>query len=208
LETIAIADLRPHPRNYRTHPDDQIEHLVESIRENGFYRNIVVSRDGVILAGHGVVEALRRMGFDQVRVARLGVDSGDPRALKVLTGDNEIARLGMIDDRVLSEMLREIKEHDARGLAGTGYDEQMLANLVYVTRPQSEIRDRDEAAEWVGMPEFEREPLPLQLRISFRNAEHREEFGRILGLRLTEKTRGAWWPPKEMEDPGSLMFEG
>jgi hypothetical protein len=48
-EIVALSSLRPHPRNYREHPEDQIEHLMQSIRANGFYRNIVVARDGTII---------------------------------------------------------------------------------------------------------------------------------------------------------------
>src|SRR4029453_8865213 len=32
LETVPLADLRPHPRNYRSPPPEQIAHLAESIR--------------------------------------------------------------------------------------------------------------------------------------------------------------------------------
>lgn len=208
LESVRVSDLRPHPRNYRTHPKDQVDHLIESIREHGFYRNIVIARDGTILAGHGVVQAAQKMGLDYIPVIRLDIDKDDPRALKVLTGDNEIAHLGEIDDRALSELLKEIKDYDITGLRGTGYDEKMLANLVFVTRPQSEVEDFNAAAEWVGMPEYTFEEQPLKITVSFRNEKDRNEFGRLLGITMTEKTKAAWWPPKEREDPASLKFQG
>ena len=47
VETAAIADLTEHPRNYRRHPEDQVIHIEQSIREHGLYRNVVVARDGV-----------------------------------------------------------------------------------------------------------------------------------------------------------------
>jgi ParB-like chromosome segregation protein Spo0J len=208
LEMLAIAELRPHPRNYNAHPEDQIEHIVESIREHGVYRNIVVARDGTILAGHGVVEAARRAGKVHVPGYRLDLDPYEPRALKVLAGDNEVAHLSAKDDRLLSEILREIKDNDIDGLLGTGYDEMMLANLIFVTRPESEIRDFDEAAEWVGMPEYDGGERPLRVMVSFRNEEDRAEFARILGLSFTERTRATWWPAREREDTSSLRFEG
>lgn len=208
LEMVAVSELRPHPRNYRSHPDDQMEHLMESIREHGLYRNVVVARDGTILAGHGVVEAARRMGLETIPVARLDLAPDDPRALKVLTGDNGIAHLGVIDDRALTELLREVMEADEDGLLGTGYDEMMLANLVFVTRPQSEIADFDEAAAWVGMPEYEIASTPLKITVSFRSDEDRLEFARVLGLELTDTARSTWWPSREKEDPSSLRFEG
>lgn len=207
IELVPVSSLRPHPRNYREHPDDQIEHLMESIREHGMYRNIVVSRDNVVLAGHGVLKAVTRLGLAEVPVRRLDVNSDDVRALKVLTADNEIPHLAEIDDRMLSDILKEIKEVDVEGLLGTGFDEMMLANLLLNTRPQSEIASFDDAAQWVGMPEYEFIPRPLQVIVSFRNEEDRQEFARILGLTFTEKTRSTWWPYKEREDLKSLRFE-
>ena len=210
-ETIAIADLRSHPRNYRGHPDDQVEHLKESIRRHGIYRNIVVARDGTILAGHGVVLAARRMGYTQVPAVRLDVGPNDLAALKVLAGDNEIAHLSEIDDRLLSEILKEVKDSDVAGLLGTGYDEKMLANLVFVTRPESEIADFNEAAEWAGMPGYEEGQDPLKVIVSFRNEGDREAFVKHVNVAvLTRKGSvwSAWWPPKEREDAASLRFKG
>ena len=84
----------------------------------------------------------------------------------------------------------------------------MLAALALVTRPENEIKDIDEALEWVGMPEFERAPLPLQMIISFRNREDRARFVEILGLEVTDKTISSWYPPKERDDLSSMRFEG
>ena len=212
VESVAIRDLKKHPRNYRQHPEDQLEHLVESLRVHGFYRNVVVAKDNTILAGHGVVEAAKRLGHETVPVIRLYVGPNDPRALKVLTGDNEIAHLGEIDDRLLSELLKDIKDTDIDGLLGTGYDEQMLANLVFVTRPAEEIRTIDEAAEWVGMPEYEEGEQPLKVVASFRNEADRDEFLRIIGAPAhngkCRDTLSLWWPHKEKNDLASVQFQG
>lgn len=209
-ETVAIADLKSHPRNYRQHPADQLEHIITSINEHGFYRNVVIARDNTILAGHDVVKACQQIGLDSVPVVRLDVDPESPQALKVLTGDNEISHLGEIDDRLLSELLKEIKDFDPVGLLGTGYDEMMLANLVMVTRPASEIADINEAAQWVGMPEYEGGegyPNASKVVVNFRNEIDRAEFARVLGITMTGKTDTTWWPAKERNDLASVRFE-
>ncbi len=212
-EAVRIADLKPHPQNYREHSEDQINHLVSSIREHGFYRNVVIANDGTILAGHGVVEACRILKKRAIPVVRLRVGPDDPKALKVLTGDNEIGRLAGVDDRALSELLKKIKDEDVDGLLGTGYDEQRLAALAFVTRPQSEIKDFNKAAEWAGagMPEFGDNENPLKLTILFRNEEDRTRFAEeLLGPEQswTEKTRSVWWPMRSQEDSASVKFEG
>jgi hypothetical protein len=60
VTVMKVSALKFHPRNYRRHPQDQLRHISASIRENGFYRNVVVARDGTVLAGQGVVQASRR----------------------------------------------------------------------------------------------------------------------------------------------------
>tara|TARA_R110002167_G_scaffold122035_3_gene300486 strand:- start:11292 stop:11960 length:669 start_codon:yes stop_codon:yes gene_type:complete len=207
IEYLAVSELKPHPKNYREHPDDQLEHIIQSIKDNGHYRNVVVSKDNVILAGHGVVKASSKMGLKTIPVVRLDVPHDDPKATKVLTGDNEIAHLGVVDDRLLSELLKEVKESDIDGLLGTGYDDAMLANLVLVTRDSSEIKDFNAAAEWVGMPEYESQEKQLQIIVSFENMENRAKFGKLVGASLTNKTKSIWYPHKENDDTSSVSFE-
>jgi hypothetical protein len=209
-ELAELADLHPHEQNYRSHPEDQRGHITQSIREHGFYRNVVVANDGTILAGHGVVEAAREAGLSTIPVVRLAIAPDDPKALKILTGDNEIARLAMIDDRVLANLLRDIREGDDAGLLGTGYDDAMLANLVFVSRDESEIANRDDAAAWVGLPDFGDSELPVRLVVSFDTDADRTRFMETVGIETIHKnTRGVWsvwWPPREREDLASLRF--
>jgi hypothetical protein len=213
VEEVELSKLKPHPRNYRVHPESQLEHIEQSIRENGFYRNIVVARDYTILAGHGVTEAATRMKLKKVPVIKLDVGPDEPTALKVLTGDNEISNLVEIDDRELTQMLKDILDMDG-GLLGTGYDEQMLAGLLYVTRPADEIQDFDAAAEWVGMPEYKSKTIPRMI-ISFRNTDDREKFAKKLEeiggnvMVTSDKTAwSGWWPEKKRDDLAAVAIEG
>jgi ParB-like chromosome segregation protein Spo0J len=118
LEEVALDQLKPHPRNYQEHPDDEIEHIMESIKTHGFYRNIVIAQDGTILAGHGVVIAARRLGYTSIPAIRTNYLYDDTDALKLLIGDNEIRHLAEVDDRALTVLLKELREID--DLLGTG----------------------------------------------------------------------------------------
>ncbi len=211
LEWIPLESLTPHPRNYHEHPPDQLEHLKESIRQNGFYRNIVATVSGTILAGHGVAKAAAELGVQRVPVIRVDLDPEDPRALKILAADNEISRMCESDDRALSEILLEIKTIDIGGLLGTGFDEQMLANLVFVSRPADEIATFSAAAEWVGMPEYhESFKEAIKMTVNFRNEKDRTAFAKKLGLTITEKTRSVWYPDMAKLKGGrtAIKFEG
>jgi hypothetical protein len=212
-ETVSLETLKPHPQNYREHPPDQIRHLVQSITEHGIYRNVIVARDGTILGGHGVVQAATEAGLTELPVVRLPIDPDDPKALKILTADNEIGRLAEIDDRALTEILKEIADED--DLFGTGFDENMLANLLFVTRNKDEIGDKATAEEWAGLPGFEPADDRIRLMIDFDSEEDRDAFveQNELPVHYRRESAGQWntrWPPDpnaKQVDLTSVKFE-
>jgi hypothetical protein len=191
VEWVPLASLHPHPRNYRSHPEDQIEHLAASIEQHGYFRPVVIARDGTILAGHGVVQASGHLGVERVPAVRLNLDPESPPALKILTLDNELPRFAEVDDRALSFLLRDIAQQDVTGLVGTGYDDAKLAALLLVTRPVSEIEDFDEAASWLGLPDFAGGMERWQVIITCRSEADRARFLDEYGLgELISKTTG------------------
>jgi hypothetical protein len=200
VEVVPLEQLKPHPQNYNSHPADEIEHLKASITENGVYRNVVVAKDYTLLAGHGVTLALRELGRTEVPVHRLDLDPMDPRAIKVLVADNEVSHLASKDDRLLASLLKRVMDEVPTGLAGTGYDAMMLANLLMVTRPASEVADLNEAAAWVGMPEFVSPNEPIKCIVAFENEADRDDFARRLGLKPDQIKKSMWWPYRERED--------
>jgi ParB-like chromosome segregation protein Spo0J len=206
-----IADLKPHPGNYQTHPDSQLEQIQASIRQHGFYRNVVVASDNTILAGHGVVEAAKRMGKKRVPVIKLDISSDDPKALKVMTSDNEINNLAKVNDRALTELLKGLLEIEGNGaLMGTGFDENQLAALAFTTRPASEMQTQDTAAEWVGMADWEPRPNYPTINVRFEDEDDRQRFMELIGATVVNAKQGAvwsiWWPEREREDIRNIRF--
>lgn len=129
LERVALADVHPHPRNYQDHPDAEIAHLMQSLSTHGVYRNVVIARDGTLLAGHGVVTAARRLGYTHLTMKRMDLAPDEPRALQILVGDNEIARLALKNEDVLAAVLQDLSRDDPTALLGTGFDADTLAAL-------------------------------------------------------------------------------
>lgn len=127
-ELAALDELTAHPRNYRSHPEGQLDHIKASIKEHGFYRNVVTAQDGTVLAGHGVVEACRELGVDSIPIIRLDIEPDSVQALKVMAGDNAISDLAIDDGDALAELLGEIALAD--DLDGTGFDDKALAKLL------------------------------------------------------------------------------
>lgn len=64
--------------------------------------------------------------------------------------------------------------------------------------------DKEEARAyndaWQGMPEYIHEDLkPIQtVMVHFRNEEDRQEFSRLVGQKITYKTKSIWHPVNEI----------
>ena len=55
---------------------------------------------------------------------------------------------------------------------------------------------KDIEKEWVGMPEFVQEKKQEYSKIifRFRNEKDLQEFAELIGQKLTNKTKSAWYP--------------
>lgn len=214
-ELVLVSWLKPHPRNYKKHPPEQIAHLIHSIDQHGFYRNVVATRAGVILAGHGVVQAVLEMGLygpKEIPAILLDIDENDPRALKIMLSDNEIAAGAAVDDRLLTNLLKEVSIADT--LVGTGYDKQSLTARVFASTGAGEISNEQAAAQWAGagMPEHDGKSGVVKLVIDFDSVEMRDKFVKEKDVKLnssdtTTANVSAWWPPRSRQDGSSLLWE-
>ena len=128
VEQVSLLALKPHPKNYKQHPQDQLDHLKRSIADHGIYRNVIIAHDGTVLAGHGVVQAAKEMGLTSVPCLRTELSPSSPKALKLLTADNEISNIADVNAADLSSVLQEIIVDD--DLLGTGYTKERLEALI------------------------------------------------------------------------------
>src|SRR6202158_3051139 len=125
LEYWPLDRLIPSPRNARTHSDAQIAEVAGSIRAFGFTNPLLVGEDGDVVAGHGRLEAARRLGLTEVPGIPLrGLTELQRRQL--MLADNRIALNAGWD----VEMLRlELKDLSALGadLSTLGFTSHELA---------------------------------------------------------------------------------
>lgn len=129
---VSIGDLSPHPRNYQRHPASQLDRLAASLRAYGQPRPIVAHR-GVILAGHGVWQAARSLGWSSIWCSIVPDAWDDARALAYLVADNETRRGVDLDLPALAEILDETRR--LVDLAALGFDEPSLDALIEMTTP-------------------------------------------------------------------------
>ena len=73
IQQIPLEQLIPYVNNSRTHSDEQVAQIAASIKEFGFNNPVLVDKDNGIIAGHGRVQAARRLGLTEVPCVRMYV---------------------------------------------------------------------------------------------------------------------------------------
>lgn len=125
IEQININDLVVPEKNVRVHTEKQVAELKKSVDMFGQIRPVVIDENNVILAGNGLVEAMKLRGDKQVNVLRL-TDLTENQKKKLMLVDNRIYTLGFDNNEVIFELLEELKgDYDI-----PGYEEEMLRELL------------------------------------------------------------------------------
>src|SRR5436190_9351559 len=100
IENLPIAALKPRARNARTHSKKQISKIAASIKHFGFVNPVLIDRNNGIVAGHGRVEAAKKLGWETVPTVRLEHLSDVDLTAYVLA-DNQLATLAGWDNEIL-----------------------------------------------------------------------------------------------------------
>ncbi len=125
LRRVKAGQLRPHPKNWRTHPESQQDALRGVLAEIG-YADALIARelpDGSLqlIDGH-----LRAQITPEMEVPVLVVDLDDDEAAKLLVLLDPLASLAETDAALLSELVAAVEtENEAVG----ALLERMLAEL-------------------------------------------------------------------------------
>lgn len=123
-ELVALDSVKPLDKNPRRHPELQLQELVKSIQQFGQYRPLVVDEEGVILAGNGLHEALKRAGVSKVSVYRMTGLSPSQKN-KLILADNRTGDLSNDDFDVVEAMVRELDDYEV-----PGYDPDVLRGII------------------------------------------------------------------------------
>jgi ParB-like chromosome segregation protein Spo0J len=129
IEYVKRASLKADARNSRIHSDEQIEGVVQSIKQFGWTNPILIDEDRSIIAGHARCMAAERMGLEVVPVITLaGLSLSQKRAY--LIADNKLALNSDWDYAVLgnelSALLQEGVDLRLLGFTAGEADEIML----------------------------------------------------------------------------------
>lgn len=115
-----ISRVRPYEKNAKKHPKKQVEQVAASIKEFGFNQPLVVDRNGVVIVGHGRLEAAKLLGMTDVPVVEVDLTEEQAKAYRL--ADNKLNESDWEMELAVSE-LKELSEEMA-GL--TGFDLDLL----------------------------------------------------------------------------------
>jgi ParB-like nuclease domain len=133
IKLVPILELRPNPRNPNKHSEDQVNRLMAALRRDGQTRPLLARKaNSMLIAGHGVHTAARRLGWEHISVVFLDVEQRD--ADRIMLSDDRLAALSELDQRRVADLLQEVADGD---LMATGYSVEEAAKVLQ----SSEITD-------------------------------------------------------------------
>lgn len=174
---VPITSLKPYPGNPRR---GDVEALRESLRRNGQYKPVVVSSDGVVLAGNHTVKAAAAEGWSHIDAVKLEIRHDSPEARRIVLADNRVAEKGEQDRGDLARLLQSL----GGDLAGTAYGQQdlerLLASLDHQAKPAV---DPDEIPDPPAKPTAKPGQLWVlgEHRILCADARETENYGHLFG---------------------------
>jgi len=117
-----ISALRPYERNARRHSADQIRKISKSLVQFGFINPVIVNRANLIVAGHGRVEAAKKVGIDMIPTIQIE-DLTDDQIRAYRIADNQLASLAGWSKDMLAIELQHLTSLEGLDLGTvTGFD--------------------------------------------------------------------------------------
>ena len=138
---IQLEQLIPYVNNSRTHSDEQVAQIAASIKEFGFNNPVLVDKDNGIIAGHGRVQAARRLGLTEVPCVRLEHLTKTQRKAYIIA-DNRLALNAGWDNELLTIELNDLLADDF-ALELLGFDPAELKDLLDPVEPTEGLTDED-----------------------------------------------------------------
>ena len=135
IQRRSISQIKPYRANPRTHPQGQIDKLATLIQKYGFHDShaVAIDEDGVVIWGHGRIEAAKQAGLTDVPVEVLtGLSETDKTALRI--ADNGIAEQSDWDLELLAKELEALNQ-DGYSLELLALDDSLLEGLGGVFDP-------------------------------------------------------------------------
>jgi DNA modification methylase len=181
IEQVPVEKLIPYVNNSRTHSEEQVAQIAASIREFGFNNPVLIDKDDTIIAGHGRIQAARKLGLAEVPCVRLEHLTETQRKAYIIA-DNRLALNAGWNEELLTIELNDLLA-DGFALDILGFDSDELKSLLDPVTPTEGLTDEDE------VPEVPEEPKTKPGDI-YQLGRHRLMCGDSTSIDAVEKLMG------------------
>ncbi len=123
-QTVSIDSLVSDPQNARKHGEKSIKALMKSLETYGQQKPVVALASGKVIAGNGMMEAARRLGWTKIAVVLFTdeekakgyalVDNRTPElshwnedAISVLSQEIDLSQLAGVDEKFIKKYVQE-----------------------------------------------------------------------------------------------------
>ncbi|EJY6313159.1 ParB N-terminal domain-containing protein, partial [Escherichia coli] len=135
-EYLPVGKLLRYAKNSRTHSDEQVEQLVNSIREFGFTNPVLIDEKNELIAGHGRLAAAEILEMDKVPAIRLSnLSEKQKKAYRI--ADNKLALNAGWDMQLLAEEVKALMDDDF-DIDLLGFNDAELDEMLSDEQPQEE----------------------------------------------------------------------
>ncbi|HDX4327656.1 TPA: ParB N-terminal domain-containing protein [Escherichia coli] len=136
IEYLPVGKLLRYAKNSRTHSDEQVEQLVNSIREFGFTNPVLIDEKNELIAGHGRLAAAEILEMDKVPAIRLS-DLSEKQKKAYRIADNKLALNAGWDMQLLAEEVKALMDDDF-DIDLLGFNDAELDEMLSDEQPQEE----------------------------------------------------------------------
>ncbi len=126
-ENVEITKLIPYENNARTHSEEQVEKIANSIKEFGFINPVLIDSEYGIIAGHGRVLGATKLGMTEVPCLFIE-DLTEAQKRAYILADNKLALDAGWDEELLKIELDELQKLDFN-IELTGFSFEELEEL-------------------------------------------------------------------------------
>lgn len=120
VKQLNIDEITPYAANAKRHPEEQVRHIANSIKEFGWQQPLVVDKEGVLVIGHGRLAAAKMLGLETVPVVRAD-DLTEAQIKALRLADNKTNESDW-DYELLDLELDELAELDDIDMSDYGFE--------------------------------------------------------------------------------------
>jgi len=142
IEYKDISVLIPYQDNSRTHSEDQVKEIIDSIKRRGWTNPILTDGQNGIVAGHGRLLAAQKLGLKRVPTIDLSFAS-EADKIEYIIEDNKLALNAGWDYGIL-KLQFDLLEDAGLDLKNTGFHKDELKEIRNVNTFREDLCDEDE----------------------------------------------------------------